>query len=252
MPAILQTKGMTFDAYRMSFRAMRSLWRETGTMIAIAITQFVLINFAGRSFDSPFISLGGLFYIAFSIIYIPYLLVIYRYCLDLERLSIKNSLTQSIRARYFIVYEIGWQLITSLWGEAQKTDSLLLMLSIFIGAGGLLLWLRIRLVVLGLILAVPNLNVTAKDAFRATEGRAWDIFFIAFRASLPLVVIMVAVILSVSIAIGPLSDENRSLQIVLFQIVFLPIGFIGLVLRTVVEVQIFQRLGLPSRQHEVE
>ncbi|MHC2090018.1 hypothetical protein [Methylobacterium sp. CM6244] len=247
MAAPLQVRGSASAAYRAAFRAFGSLWRETAFVTFVLIVQLLLSNRMGGSGNATGSLSNVLLDIGVTILIVSYTMAIYRHALGLRSQSMWALLGEAIRRKDLLAYHLGWYLlgIPWAWGVAylQSALGLLILPAIVIVS----IWVTCRLFAVGPPLAIEGLEVTARDAFRATVGQVWTIFYIGFRAAIPLVA--VALILGALI----ISTNGRTdPPVILSGTLVLLFGVIGVVLRAVLEAQIFRELGLFSSRREVE
>ncbi|KQO51925.1 hypothetical protein [Methylobacterium sp. Leaf85] len=250
MAAPLQTRGSTSAAYRDAFRAVTSLWRETGLVALALIVQSLLSARMSGSKNSSGSLTAALIEIAVTVLLVPYTMAIYRHVLGLRPESAQTLLNEAMRRKDLIAYHLGWFLIGILWARVAILPMAALGL-LMIPAFVLTIWLTSRLFTVGPTLAIEGLEVTPQAAFRATAGQVWTIFYIGFRVALPLV----ALALLLGVLVFASSDQPAGRAgtppSILTEILILPFSLFGLVLRAVLEAQVFRDLGLFSPRREV-
>ncbi|WP_019903284.1 hypothetical protein [Methylobacterium sp. 77] len=247
MAAALQTRGSTSAAYRAAFRAVGSLRRETAFVTFVLIVQLLLTARLGGPGNATGSLSNVLLDIAVTILLVPYTMAIYRHALGLRSLSMWALLGEAIRRKDLVAYHLGWYLLGIPWtrGVAYLPSGLgLLILPAFFLVT---IWLTCRLFPVGPALAIEGLEITARDAFRATAGQVWTIVSIGFRAAAPLVAI--ALLLAALIIA---TNGRTAPPVILGGTLILLFSVFGLVLRSVLEAQIFHALGLFSPGREVE
>lgn len=251
MAAPLQIRGSTSLAYRAAFRAIQALWRETGLVALVLIAQSLLTLLMGGVGKASVSLPGVLLDIAVTVLLVPYTMAIYRHVLGLRPESALTLLNEAMRRKDLLAYHLGWFLIGAVWARFADLPMSALVLLIIPGIV-LSIWLTSRFFAVGPALAIEGLQATPRDAFRATAGQVWTIFYIGFRAALPLMA--VALLVGVLIFASTQQPAGRAATppVILSAILLLPFSLFGLVLRAVLEAQIFRNLGLFSASREME
>ncbi|CAA2107581.1 hypothetical protein MBUL_04231 [Methylobacterium bullatum] len=247
----LQTRGTTVAAYQVSFQAIRSLWRETSAVAALVIVQG-RVDAATEIPGSPALtSLGLIVDIAVTVLLAPYTMAIYRYALGLPVGSLRSLLADAMRRKDFLAYQLGWFLVGRLWTMVPITSTS------FSGIFAALLlilcfWLTLRFFAVGPALAIEESQATAREAFEATAGRIWTLFYICFCTAFPLVTAILVVGVTFVLVGGLGAGKPAASSLILTGILLSPLLVFSLVLRAVLEAQIFRNLGLFAPQPEME
>ncbi|MCC0807934.1 hypothetical protein FPV16_17255 [Methylobacterium sp. W2] len=248
----LQTRGTTSAAYQASFQAIRSLWRETSAVVALVMVQGLVDAATVASGNPALTSLELIVDVVVTVLLAPYTMAIYRFALGLPVGSLRSLLEDAIRRKDFLAYQLGWFLVGRLWPTVSITSTSfngIISVLLFI----LCFWLTLRLFAVGPALAIKESQATARDAFEAAAGRIWTIFYICFCTAFPIVAAVLIAGVAVVLVGGSGTGKAAASSLILTGILLSPLLIFSLVLRAVLEAQIFRNLGLfaphPEREH---
>ncbi|WP_027174112.1 hypothetical protein [Methylobacterium sp. 10] len=247
----LQTRGTTFAAYEASFQTVRSLWRETSAITALIVVQGLVDAVTETSTRPTVAALGLIVDVLVTVLLVPYTMAIYRHALGLPVGSLRSLLADAVRRKDFLAYQLGWFLLGRLWSKVWITSTPfngIMSALLFI----LCFWLTLRLFAVGPALAIEESQATARGAFEATAGRIWTIFYICFRTAFPLVAVVLIVGVAVVLVGGLGTGKPAASALILTGVLLGPLLVFSLVLRAVLEAQIFRNLGLFAPQPEME
>ncbi|MCJ2127458.1 hypothetical protein [Methylobacterium sp. E-045] len=245
----LQTRGTSSAAYEASFQAIRSLWRETSAVVALVMVQGLVDAATSASRRPALASLELIVDVVVTVLLTPYTMAIYRHALGLPVGSLRRLLEDAVRRKDFLAYQLGWFLVGRLWTTIPITS--------FHGMVSVLLfilccWLTLRLFAVGPALAIEESQATARGAFEATAGRVWTIVYICFCTAFPLVAAVLIAGVAVVLVVGSGTGKPAASSLILTGILLSPLVIFSLVLRAVLEAQIFRNLGLFAPQPEGE
>lgn len=241
---------MTGAIYHIAFRALWALRREISLLAVLFFAQMLLMTGS----EGPTSTVGGLPELlvnaVVTILALPCVIAIYRYVLGLPVGRLRDLIAEAVRRKALTAYNLGFFLVVTLVLQSWSLPPPYFYM-VTLPACGLGTWLMTRLTIVGPALAMGGPEETVGKAFRATAGQFWPLFLVGCYGVTVLIVglfILIIPILALNIWLDAEPEALSSLQ---YGIVFILFSVSALLLRSVFEAEIYQRLALSTSPHDV-
>lgn len=248
MANYIDAEGLTSTTYRVAYQAARALSVETVFVTAMLWLQIFLKSNHSDSAISTIEIPSIIANFLIDVLLIPYAIGVYRLTLGLPLGNYLSRFKELAHLRRLLLLVVGISII-DISMKVIVFDAIQNHLLIFVTALLAIFWLKLRLFVMQPALALKDFNVTARQAYRATAGRIWELIFIEICVIFPLlitIVLLSLLVFSVHFGLKILWPNLAVPQPSTFPKVIITACFstFGLLIRSALEAEVFRRLFL--------